>query len=228
MKKVAVVLTQNVKGLGFVGDQIEVKPGYARNFLIPRGLAVEQELANKFKKLAETLKKEREEAIAKARQLANMLSGLTLTFERKVQEKGQIFGSIGAQDIIKALSEKMITIPEYAVKLSSPIKTVGKHSVSIKLHTDVTTQINVHVIEEGKKDMPKKPLKKQEGQESMKAKQAGGKKISKVTSKEKTSKKRGTESKAEEANSGNTKNSGMKSGTDKIADSKSGGKTSKS
>jgi hypothetical protein len=157
-----------------------------------------------------------------------MLSGLTLTFERKIQEKGQIFGSIGAQDIIKALSEKMITIPEYAVKLSSPIKTVGKYSVPIKLHTDVTTQINVHVIEEGKKDLSKKPLKKQEGQESSKAKQAGGKKISKVASKEKTSKKKGPESKAEEANSGNTKNSGMKSGTDKIGNSKTPGKTSKS
>jgi len=226
MKKVAVVLTQNLKGLGFVGDQIEVKPGYARNFLIPRGLAVEQELANKFKKLAERLKKEREEAIASARQLANMLSGLTLTFERKVQEKGQIFGSIGAQDILKALSEKKITIPDYAVKLSSPVKTLGKHTVSIKLHTDVITQINVQVIEEGKKDLPKKPLKKQEEQESSKARQAGGKKNSKVASKEKTSKKGDTESKAEEASSVNTKNRGTKSVTNKAGDDKTAGKSS--
>lgn len=142
-----VLLKNDVPKIGKKGELLEVKEGYARNFLIPNGLAIEatggtMKQYEEEKKSQERKKaKEKEEAQA----LAAKIKGTTLTLRHKAGEEGRLFGSITSAEISEALKQKGFDIDKKHVILDEPIRLVGKHDVKIKLHTEVTAPLHVEV-----------------------------------------------------------------------------------
>jgi large subunit ribosomal protein L9 len=142
-----VVLIKDFEGYGTMGTVIEVKDGFARNYLIPRGIAlpatesnlrhVQSILSQKQRKL----QKEKEKALA----LAKKLEGLVLEIKHQAGEKGKLYGSVTSAEIAKALAEKGIEIDRKKIALAKPIRDVGMYTVSIKLHPEVEVQIKVDV-----------------------------------------------------------------------------------
>jgi large subunit ribosomal protein L9 len=136
--------------MGKAGDTLKVSDGYARNFLIPRGLALEANTRN-MKALdhekADIMRKAEKER-KNAETLAEKLSSLTCTIARKVGEQEKLFGSVGTKDIEESLREKNIEIDKKNIILGEPIKATGEFSVKVKLTAGVTAQIKVVVVEE--------------------------------------------------------------------------------
>src|ERR687885_2140799 len=151
MASTQVLLREDVDNLGARGEIVKVKAGYARNFLLPRKLAVEATPGNVKQIEAERaalLKKEaKERATAEAQ--STQMSGLRLNFERKVGEHGLLYGSVTAMHIADALKEKGYEVDRRRVHLSEPIKETGDYTVSVRLHRDVNVEIPVTVIGEG-------------------------------------------------------------------------------
>ena len=150
MKSVKVILREDMSNLGESGDIVTVKPGFARNYLLPRGLAYEATSAN-VRQLED--EKRREEARAKkdyleARRRAAQLEEISLTFHAKAGEESKLFGSIGSADIADRLNEGELDfeVDRRQVELDDPIKALGVYTVSLKLHTDVRPEIKVWVI----------------------------------------------------------------------------------
>jgi len=142
-----VILTQNVANLGSLGDEVKVKDGYARNFLLPRGLALAAESTNA-RTLAHRrryLERVRAEAVEQARAEAEKVANMELELTAKAGPSGRLFGSITNRDIQTALAEKGFEVDRKAVQLHEPIRQVGTHYASVKLHTDVKTDITIHV-----------------------------------------------------------------------------------
>ncbi|MCI5697713.1 MAG: 50S ribosomal protein L9 [Clostridiales bacterium] len=146
-----VILKKDVKGTGKAGDVIKVSPGYARNMLIPRGLAVEATEGNvrnleKQKKL-QAEKQAEEKAAAQA--LADKLSKETILIKTKAGEGGRLFGSITNKDISEAIEKQMnVKIDRRKIVLDSPIKELGIVQVEVKLYPEVTGRVKVDVKEE--------------------------------------------------------------------------------
>ncbi len=146
-----VLLTQNVPGIGHAGEVKKVADGYARNYLLPRKLAV---LASEGAvKQAEAIKQAviRREAKTRgeAQELAKLIEKVTLTFRAKAGEGDRLFGSITAGDIVDALArEKGITVDKRKIELDSPIKELGTRPVAIKLHPEVSANVMVVVEKE--------------------------------------------------------------------------------
>jgi len=145
-----ILLLQPVDGLGGEGDQVKVRAGYARNFLLPRKIAVPVTRANK--KHVEALKKRRGEREASelsgAQELARKLEKTSLAFAVKTGEGGKLFGAITASDIHAKLVEAGHTIDKKRIHLHTPVKTLGKHEVKIKLHSDVSVDLTFDVVSE--------------------------------------------------------------------------------
>jgi large subunit ribosomal protein L9 len=143
-----VILNQDVDRLGKAGQVIKVKDGFARNFLIPNGLAVPMTSSNLKRLEEERQKKTRQEDKVKkeAESIKEKLEGLSLTMPVLVQEEEKIYGSITAQDIVTALKEEGFTIDKSAVLLEEPIKGLGIYEVGIKLHPEITTHIKVWIV----------------------------------------------------------------------------------
>ncbi|MDK2798787.1 MAG: large subunit ribosomal protein [Clostridiales bacterium] len=146
-----VILQADVKGQGKKGDLVNVSDGYARNYLIPKGLAVEATNANvnvmKMQKAAQAFKKEKE--LAQAKELAQKLSKVTVTIKAKAGENGKLFGSITSKDIAETLkSQHKISIDKRKIDLPEAIKTLGTTNVEVKIYPEVTGKIKVSVIEE--------------------------------------------------------------------------------
>jgi large subunit ribosomal protein L9 len=144
-----VILKKDIPKLGKAGDIVKVKDGFARNYLLPKGLAI---LANQ--KNLKALEKERRIILAKAERerkkiqsLAEKLQGQTLTLYRRVVEEGRLYGSVSAIDIVKALEERGIEIDKNQVLLEEPIKSIGVYEVKIKVGADLSVPIKVEVIE---------------------------------------------------------------------------------
>jgi large subunit ribosomal protein L9 len=145
-----VILRQNTEGLGQIGEVVDVKDGYARNFLIPRKLAYVA-LAGNIKALEEekkTLSKKREQELAAAETLAAELEKVSVTIPVQVGEEDRIFGSVTTQMISDALKEKGNEIDKRKIEIDEPIKALGIYSVSIKLHPSVSAKIKVWVVRE--------------------------------------------------------------------------------
>lgn len=142
-----VVLLKELEGYGSMGDVINVKDGFARNYLIPRGIALPATEANLrhmqsiLSQRARKLQKEKE----KAQELARRLEGLLLELRRKVGEKGKLFGSVTSQEIAQALKEKGFEVDRKKVYIKHPIKDVGMYTVTLKLHPEVSVDIKVEV-----------------------------------------------------------------------------------
>ncbi len=145
-----VILKKKIDKLGDVGDVVRVKDGYARNYLMPRGLVVEATSGNV--RAVETLKKQianrDKKATAHMRELADKLSKLKLSAPVKVGEDDRLFGSVNAITISELLQEEGYEVNRKSIHLDEPIKTLGVHSVSVKLDPEVETEIKVYVIKE--------------------------------------------------------------------------------
>lgn len=142
-----VVLIKDLEGYGVFGDVINVKDGFARNYLIPRGIALPATEGNLkhvksiISQRARKLQREKE----KAQELAKKLEGIVLEIFRQVGEKGKLFGSVTPQDIAQALKEKGFDVDRKKVMLRNPIKDVGIYTVVLKLHPEVSVSIKVDV-----------------------------------------------------------------------------------
>ncbi|MBP9838842.1 MAG: 50S ribosomal protein L9 [Proteobacteria bacterium] len=158
-----IILTEDVVGLGDIGETVNVKPGFARNFLIPKGVAREcqslsaKQLAHWMKQIES--KKKRLKAVAESK--ASEISSKSITLELKTGAHGKVFGSIHAKDIAIKLTEIGIEIDRRRVVLVEPIKKIGEHKVKVRLHQEVETEITVIVkaIEPSKEDIEKEVVK---------------------------------------------------------------------
>jgi large subunit ribosomal protein L9 len=145
-----VILKEDVANLGHRGDVVKVADGYGRNFLLPRKLALQATLANKA--VIETMKSSaaRRSASEKvqAEEMLTKLDPVVLSFTRKSGESGQLFGSVTSADIAADLGMQGFEVDRRKIQLNEPLKTLGEHSVAIKLHRDVTAHIRVKVVAE--------------------------------------------------------------------------------
>ena len=143
-----IILTQDVDKLGSLGDELQVKSGYARNFLIPKGyaLTVNRENQKFVDRQREKLAKQRTDAIENCQTLAKQLEEAELLFSVKSGDDGKLFGSITQKHIYDALEEKGISLGKRKLNLPAPIKSLGSHSISVKLHTEVTAEFAVKVV----------------------------------------------------------------------------------
>jgi large subunit ribosomal protein L9 len=142
-----VLLKQDVHKIGKKGEILEVKEGYARNFLIPNGLAVEASGGAMKQVVEEKKAQDRRKAreIEESQALADKLKGFTVTIKHKAGEEGRLFGSITSTEIAEALKKRGIEIDKKKIVLDEPIRLVGDYTVKIKLHHEVTAQLPVSV-----------------------------------------------------------------------------------
>jgi large subunit ribosomal protein L9 len=145
-----VIFLQDVKGQGKKGEMKEVSEGYARNFLIPRGL-VKPATAGNMKQLEQqkqSEEKRKQKEKEQAEQLAEKLAALTLVIRSKSGEGGRLFGSITSKQIAEELEKQNIQIDKRKIQLDDPIRSLGVTQVPVKLHPDVKATLKVQVIEE--------------------------------------------------------------------------------
>ena len=144
------ILREDVENLGRGGDVVDVKPGFGRNYLLPRGLAVTANTRNlreiEHQKAVATAKAAKLKASAEA--VAKRLAETPVTLKRKVGEQDKLFGSVTALDIAEALSARGLQIDRRSIDLAEPIKTVGDFEVGVKLHHDVIGKAKVKVVAE--------------------------------------------------------------------------------
>lgn len=142
-----VLLLESVKGLGRAGDVIEVKPGYARNYLFRRNLAVEvtKDNLNVVAMKKEARAKDEEERLAQAREIAEAVQGRQFVYETKAGTAGRLYGTVTNQNIADILAENGYEIDKRDVTLSEPIKTVGSHEITVRLHSDVSVTFTLDV-----------------------------------------------------------------------------------
>ena len=147
---IEVILREDVHSLGKAGDLVRVKPGYARNFLLPKGFAYQATEGNKKRIAAEAKSRSARLAADKveAEALAGVLGGIPITLARKVGEGDRLFGSITAQDIADALAAAGHEVDKRKIDLESPVKSIGEHVVPIKLHPEVVADIHLTVVPE--------------------------------------------------------------------------------
>ncbi len=144
---VEVILLERVGRLGAIGDVVKVKPGFARNFLLPQKKALRATAANKA--LFDAQRAQIEAQNAKAKEVASVLgeklAGQTFTLIRQAGEAGQLYGSVSTRDIAAAAIEAGFEIDRTQVLLHAPIKTIGVHAVRVKLHAEVEVEIKANV-----------------------------------------------------------------------------------
>jgi len=145
-----VLLLQPIKGLGAEGDTVTVRAGYARNFLLPRKLALPITQANK--KQVESLLKAREvrkqKEFEEARELAEKIGKINIAIAVKTGEGGKMFGAVTAADVLSRLKEGGVEIDKKQLGIAQPIKELGSHTAPIKLHPDVEAELKFEVVSE--------------------------------------------------------------------------------
>lgn len=146
-----VILLEKVRNLGNLGDQVKVRPGYARNYLIPKGKAVPatEEAKQAVEARRAELEKASAEALAAAQARAQALEGATLQIVVKAGEEGKLFGSVGPSEVVEAAREAGFELAKAEVILpEGPIKVVGDYPVALALHPEVEVRITVSVVAE--------------------------------------------------------------------------------
>jgi large subunit ribosomal protein L9 len=145
-----VLLLQPVEGLGGEGDEVTVRAGYARNYLLPKGFAAPMNEANR--KRIDSLRKRRAEREAAelngAQELAKQLEAVSVAFAVKTGEGGKMFGAITAADLHEKLTEAGVQIDKKKIHLYTPVKTLGSHSTKIKLHPEVSVELSFDIVSE--------------------------------------------------------------------------------
>jgi len=142
-----VILADDVRGLGHRGDTVNVKPGYARNFLFPQGTAYEATDAN-LRRLSEEKKKYDQKMFHEkgvAEEVSKKVEGTTLVITKKAGEEDQLYGSVTSSDIADALAARGIEVDRRRVELAEPIRRIGTHTVHVRLHRDVVATLMVDV-----------------------------------------------------------------------------------
>ncbi len=142
-----VVLLERVEKLGAIGDVVDVRPGFARNFLLPQQKALRATPANleRFEREREVIEKLNAERAEKARSSGQHLDGESVVLIRQASESGQLYGSVSTRDIAEAVSDDQMTVSRGMIDLNLPIKTLGLHEVRIILHPEVAVTVTVNV-----------------------------------------------------------------------------------
>lgn len=146
-----VILLEKVQNLGDLGDLVNVKPGYARNYLVPQGKATFATEDNKaeFEQRRQALQQAAEQRLGEARARAEKLEGLVVEISRKASEEGKLFGSVSTVDISEVVSSDSGELEKSEIQLvEGPLKTVGEHEVGVSLHPGVNFNIKVIVVAE--------------------------------------------------------------------------------
>ncbi len=145
-----IILQEDIDKLGHRGDVVSVKPGYARNFLLPRKLAIEATTGNMkaLERIRTSLAKKTATELEAAQKQAALVNGVTLRFTRKTGENDQMFGSVTSGDIAEGLAAQGFKIEKRQVHLAEAIKALGEYPVTVKIFRDVTAQITAHVGKE--------------------------------------------------------------------------------
>lgn len=146
-----VILLEKIKHLGSLGQTVNVKPGYGRNFLIPQGKAVPatSENVKKFEARRAELERKQEDVLDRAKARAKQLEELTVIITGKVGMEGKLYGSVSAIDIAKAVTDAGISLAKQEVRLTQgPIRQIGDYDVNLHLHADVDARLKVQVIAE--------------------------------------------------------------------------------
>jgi large subunit ribosomal protein L9 len=150
MAQMELLLREDVEHLGLRGELVKVRPGYGRNYLLPRGLAVQATAANvkAITRQREALLKKAAADKSSAEGQAALLQSLALEFTRKVGEHGVLYGSVTSMDIAEAIAAKGFEIDRRKIQLAEPIKEVGEFEIPVKLHREVTANVKVAVVKE--------------------------------------------------------------------------------
>lgn len=147
MTNTEIILQESVRNLGALGDIVKVKSGFARNFLIPHGIAIPATERNRelFEKRRVELEKIAKEKLAAAEKRAEQFKEIVLTLQRKTQTEDKLFGSVGIRDIAEALAEQGYEVEKKEIDLGKPIRQIGEYEVQLQLHSDITVPIKVIV-----------------------------------------------------------------------------------
>jgi large subunit ribosomal protein L9 len=142
------ILTQEVTGLGGAGDVVEVKDGYGRNYLIPRGFGIRWTRGGE--KTIDSIKKSRDARAVRdadhAAEVKAKLEGSTFNVKVRAGEGGRLFGAVTAADIATAITEGGAEVDKRTIVVGNPIKSLGAHTVSVKLHDEVEAQVNLNIV----------------------------------------------------------------------------------
>jgi large subunit ribosomal protein L9 len=150
MANAELLLLQPVENLGNEGDTITVRAGYARNFLLPKGIAIPVTRANRKQMDALRVRSEKRLAdeLANAREKESKLEKMTIVFAVKTGPGGKMFGSVTAQDLIDRIAEEGVELEKKQVSLYTPVKSLGKHTTRVRLHADVSLTLEFEVVSE--------------------------------------------------------------------------------
>lgn len=145
-----VILTETIESLGIIGSEVSVAKGYARNYLLPQGKAMESTPQNRKRLEQERAKFELQIAKEKAfaEEMAKRLEGVECTVKAKTSDEETLYGSVGIRDIIDALAEQGVQIEKRMLLLKEPIKKIGSYGVAVRVYRDVEPEITVHIVPE--------------------------------------------------------------------------------
>ncbi len=145
-----IILQEDVEKLGNRGDVVTVKPGYARNFLLPHKLAIEATAGNMkaLERIRGSLAKKTATELDAAKKQAELLTGVSLKFTRKTGENDQMFGSVTTSDIADGLKAHGFEVDKRQIQLKDPVKALGEYPVTVKVFRDITAEIKIHVDKE--------------------------------------------------------------------------------
>ena len=143
-----VILLSDQRSLGRRGQEVEVKPGFARNYLLPQGLALESNKANRayFEQQRAKIDARHTREREAAAEIAATIAGISLTIAKRVGDSGTLYGSVTASAVAEALEEKGVTVDRRRIDLEGGIKTIGEHKVAIDLHPEVIAELTVNVV----------------------------------------------------------------------------------
>ena len=143
-----VILLERITRLGGVGDVVDVKPGYARNFLLPRekALRASNENLKQFEAQRAEIEARNADVKSKAEAQGKELEGLTLTLARASSDEGKLFGSVTVRDVAEALAEKDFDIPKSVIHIADNIKNTGEYTIHLRLHADVDVPVKLDVV----------------------------------------------------------------------------------
>lgn len=146
-----IVLLEKIKNLGALGDKVDVKPGYGRNYLIPQGKALPATKANiaAFEARRAELEQTQKDTLDRAAARAKHLKEVSVIITAKVATEGKLFGSVGAAEIVDAVKLQGVELAKHEIRLSNgPLRFVGDYEIAVHLHTDVNSSVKVKVIPE--------------------------------------------------------------------------------
>ena len=150
MANAELLLLQPVEDLGNEGDTVTVKTGYARNYLLPKGLAIPVTRSNRkqIEALRQRAEKRRISELESAKAIEEQLAGIQIVFAVKTGPGGKMFGAVTAQDLIERIGESGIELEKKQVNLYTPVKSLGRHTTRIRLHEDIAVDFDFEVVSE--------------------------------------------------------------------------------